>query len=443
MARSTLLSFCTALLIGACAPEGPSGPVENDPPLGDSQSAFFGTPDNGSVPYQLKADGTLPERHSELLAFASPVRNQGGRNVCTIFSTVALMEHLYIKAGWPSYDFSEQYLQWLVKFEDGVLPTSPLSSPAANLAAIYRHGIVPETLWPYETSPWSASDDPLCTGSDAPPQCHTNGQPPQAALETRTHYLPQAEPINTEAIKEHLYYKRTGVVVTLDFFFQSWNHRRSTLPINSDNWRQGIVLAPNAEDVAVSKPRGAAHSVLVLGWDDTLEIPLRDAEGNVQKDAAGNVVTERGFYIFKNSWGAESFGAENDFGPGYGYLSMRYVREHSSAMIAALPPGPEYRSLETRLSGGVTAGEMRYHSVELGPGAIDVRVTMTGSGDPDLYTRFDALPDESEYDCYDFVTGPKEQCIHATAKGQTLQIGVLGAAEGLSTYELKVEWRTR
>ncbi|HUQ03301.1 MAG TPA: proprotein convertase P-domain-containing protein, partial [Kofleriaceae bacterium] len=128
-----------------------------------------------------------------------------------------------------------------------------------------------------------------------------------------------------------------GVVVGLTFFYQSWNHRRSELPVNADYWRRGIVLAPNAKDKEVSLAKRAGHAIEIVGWDDDLEVPTVDEKGEVVKDAAGNPVVEKGFWIFKNSWGTGSFGAGNPHGDGYGYLSYAYVEEYGTAYASDVP----------------------------------------------------------------------------------------------------------
>ncbi len=90
----------------------------------------------------------------------SPVKSQGSRGVCSIFSTVALMEHLYLKEGTlADPDFSEQYLQWSAKFEVGSFPNTSGSNANSNLRAINRFGIVDEQAWPYESQPWKSGDD--------------------------------------------------------------------------------------------------------------------------------------------------------------------------------------------------------------------------------------------------------------------------------------------
>ncbi len=54
------------------------------------------------------------------------------------------------------------------------------------------------------------------------------------------------------------------------------------------------------------------------------------------EDADGNPVMEKGFFLFRNSWGTGSFGTQNEFGPGYGWISYDYVRE-LSAYVSGLP----------------------------------------------------------------------------------------------------------
>jgi hypothetical protein len=64
---------------------------------------------------------------------------------------------------------------------------------------------------------------------------------------------------------------------------------------------------------------------------------------------------EKGFYLFKNSWGTGGFGVENPHGAGYGWLSMEYVHDYGSAQVvtelpvltappAPMPTGEEFAS---------------------------------------------------------------------------------------------------
>jgi hypothetical protein len=330
-----------ALSAGACDPGNNDDFHGDDAPLADYDALMEGTPTNDELPFQIKADGPPPRLHTELREFQSPVKSQGHRGVCSIFSTTALMEHLYLVAGADDVDFSEQYLQWSVKFEVNSFPDTSGSNAFFNLRAINQFGIPAEEDWPYEVDEWDELDDPECAedNEDKPTRCYTNGAPPQEALDAEKFHLPPGRFLNSsrEAIMDHIRVNGTGVVVGLDFFYQSWNHRTSTLPRNLDNWDMGIVLAPNAQDITESHEHRAGHSIVIVGWDLDLEFPRRDADGEIVLDDNGDPVMEQGFWIFKNSWGTSGFGIENPNGPGYGYLSMEYVEEHGRARVADAP----------------------------------------------------------------------------------------------------------
>lgn len=259
------------------------------------------------------------------------------------FSTVAYMEHLYITEGTiTNPDFSEQYLQWSAKFEVNSFPNTSGSNANRNIEAINRFGIPAEDAWTYEPSEWGESDGAQCVKSDdveRPTRCYTNGAPTDEAIAAEKFTLPGGRYISTRQrdIKARIHNKKQAVVVGLTFFYQSWNHRRSTLPSNSDYWDQGYVLYPNAEDKALGLEKRAGHSILIVGWDDELEVPSMDKDGKPVVDANGDPVVQKGFFLFKNSWGTGGFGAQNKLGDGYGWLSMKYVEEYGRGRISDLP----------------------------------------------------------------------------------------------------------
>ena len=295
---------------------------------------------------EAKADERLPAAY-DLLEIQSPVRNQASRGVCTIFSTTALMESIYIREGsTPNPDFSEQFLQWSSKVEGRRFLTSGGSNNEANLAAIVRFGTVAESAWPYQTSAWTASNDPGCAMPEAmrPVQCHTNGQPPAEALAAPRAFLPSQRAIaSTRAgISSYMVNNRLPVVISGTFFYQAWNHGGSMLPTSSENSRRGIIQYPNAEDRADSLMRRAGHGVLLVGFDNNMSVQRINAQGQPEVDAMGRPVMETGFFLFKNSWGATRFGAEQVpnttvHPTGYGWISMRYVEEFMAAHVSALP----------------------------------------------------------------------------------------------------------
>ncbi|MDF1564094.1 MAG: proprotein convertase P-domain-containing protein [Deltaproteobacteria bacterium] len=335
------LALFFALTLAACGPNDPEGfvpPEESESELSDLAAIFDGAPPNASLPDDNKADAVYPKKF-DLADKQSAVKSQGRRGTCTIFATTALMEHLYIAAGQPAEetDFSEQYLQWSVKTQVGSFPNTAGSNARSNLEAINRFGIPAEGFWPYESSQWGSSNDPECTGDSMPTKCYTNGEPPASATAEQLYNLPRGRWLNTNSIKAHMTGKNEAVVVGVEFFYQAWNHGAGSLPSNRDYWKAGYVTTPNAKDIEVSREKPAGHGILLLGWDDDLTVPKRDGAGELVTDADGNPELDKGFFLFKNSWGTNSFGIENEFGAGYGWISMEYIEGYATAYVSGLP----------------------------------------------------------------------------------------------------------
>ncbi|MFN3201341.1 MAG: proprotein convertase P-domain-containing protein [Bradymonadia bacterium] len=336
-----------AATMAACGAEettsGPApDPAESEAPLSNLDAILEGTPDPDKLPDEPKSDQIMPAQF-DLRATQSSVKSQGSRGVCSIFSTVALMEHLYIKEGTITEpDFSEQFLQWSTKVELGAFRNTGGSSAGRNLDAINRYGVVDEATLPYESKPWTAANNPDCGKDEAerPVECHTNGTPDQEIVDNgRRWFLPRSRWVSSRVnnIKAYMLNNELAVVAGMTFFYQSWNHRRSQLPTNRTYWSEGYVLYPNAKDKEISLEKRAGHSILLVGWDDELEVPMVDEEGEQILDAEGNPQMEKGFFLFKNSWGTSGFGINNPFGAGYGWLSYRYVSEYARVVGADIP----------------------------------------------------------------------------------------------------------
>jgi hypothetical protein len=210
--RIMRIRFLTALVasvpLAACAgggDEGPS-PYDDDEHGPSEDNVNDGAPDNDSLPSDGKADEVLPAQHE--VGFQSPVKSQGSRGVCSIFSAMAQVENLYIKGGMPvdEADFSEQYLQWAAKNLTGAFRNTSGSSSDVNLRTVVNFGVPEESAWFYETVQWGASNDPECVGEEnMPTKCYTNGEPPQEALDARKFKLPSSRWINTNSIKTHIF----------------------------------------------------------------------------------------------------------------------------------------------------------------------------------------------------------------------------------------------
>ena len=325
-------------LFAACATEdeGPT-PYDDDAPV-QSGDINAGAPANDTLPDDNKADAVYPAKFE--VKEQSPVKSQGSRGVCSIFASTALIENVYIHGGMPvaEADFSEQYLQWAAKNLGHQFTNTEGSTSDANLSTVVRYGTVKEAAWPYESFPWSAANDAACTGGEnLPTKCYTNGEPPASIAQADKFKLPSSRWINTNSIKAHITQNKTGVNVGMTFFYQAWNHRKSPLTVNADYWRKGYVTYPNAEDKTKSLEMRAGHAIHIVGWDDNLEVPMRDKDGNPVLDANGQPKKEKGFWLFKNSWGTAGFGIEHPSGAGYGWLSYKYVQEYGSATVAETP----------------------------------------------------------------------------------------------------------
>ena len=314
---------------------------DGDSELSDVDALLDGAPTNDMLADEGKADAVYPAEFNDLVEVQSRVLSQGRRGVCSIFSTVGLMEHLYIKEGTITEpDFSEQALQWSTKIELGAFPRTGGSSASRNLEAINRFGLWEEAAWPYEPNKWTTANDPECTGEDDQPTlCYTNGSPPETALTQKRWYLPRGRWVSSRvrSLKAVMFEKKMAVVAGMTFYYQSWNHRGSKLKTDNELWRKGIVTYPNQDDKTSSLEKRAGHSILLVGWDDNMEAPKRDKDGEYLKDADGNVEMEKGFFLFKNSWGTGSFGKDNPNGDGYGWLSYKYVEEEARSYISGVP----------------------------------------------------------------------------------------------------------
>ena len=339
--RSSLIAALVALpLFAACATtdgdEGPT-PFDDDAPVqaGDINE---GAPANSSLPDDNKADANYPAKFE--VGDQSPVKSQGSRGVCSIFAATAAIENLYIKGGMPvaDADFSEQYLQWAAKNLGGGFRNTEGSTSELNLRTTVQYGTVKEAAWPYQSQPWNATNDAACTGGEnLPTKCYTNGEPPAAVAQAEKFKLPSTRYINTNSIKAHISAKRTGVNCGMTFFYQAWNHRKSPLTVNTEYWQKGYVTYPNADDKTKSLEMRAGHAIHLIGWDDNLEVQSRDKDGTLLKNADGTPKMEKGFYLFKNSWGTAGFGINHPTGAGYGWISYRYINEYASCVTGEVP----------------------------------------------------------------------------------------------------------
>ena len=329
-----------ALGLVGCAPadEGPEETITNldgDAPLSDHDSLYEGWPGNGKLPSEGKADDVYPKKYTDLLALQSPIRNQSSRGVCSIFSGVGIMEHLYIKEGTIlEPDFSEEFLQWSAKVELRRFANTEGSNSNANLAAINQFGIVTEADWPYLGRRWSTSDDAECEGDDLPTKCYTHGSPPESAMNAERWHLPRGRWISSRrnSVMAHMTTKKEAVVVGGTFFYQSWNHRKSELP-----HQQRLLASKESSPPPTrrTKPRASrsAPGTASCWWAGTRTWRSR----NATRTATSSKRPRRASSCSRTAGARGSFGADNEHGDGYGWISMAYVEDHLTAYVSGTP----------------------------------------------------------------------------------------------------------
>jgi len=119
-----------------------------------------------------------------------------------------------------------------------------------------------------------------------------------------------------------------------------------------------------------------------------------------------------------------------------GYLrGMACVPKTLSCNVEPPPPvAKEYAA-----QGDLKKNEKKSYVVEVGEGARNIVITMIGTGDADLYTKFGTAPTTSKYTCRPYKNGSEETCKHTKATAGTLQIMVNGYS-AQSHFEIKVTW---
>jgi serine protease len=106
---------------------------------------------------------------------------------------------------------------------------------------------------------------------------------------------------------------------------------------------------------------------------------------------------------------------------------------------ATPPPTPPAcgPKVETFSGNVATSAQVAHGPFVVTPGAR-FKASMTGTGDPDLYVRYDAAPTTTSYDCRPYLTGAVETCdLTVPAAKQNAFIMIRGYAAG--TYQLTVE----
>ncbi len=292
------------------------------------------------------------------------VKWQGHRSLCTIFSSIAVVEALYMtqNPGAKELDLSEEWLQYL-----NALHSETGGGNGATLKRTFdlmkQYGVAMEKDMPFDPNNWSESSPEAqkhCKGlSDSMGNLRLtrclNGHRDVKLMQYSQEQLESIDPrlakaresakaslstvlanlnfrnLNPEQVKESL---RRGlpVAVVMNFYYGSWNHKGGLAlgidDISSDLFAKGVVTYPEkgSKDAELSLKNGVnRHSVEIVGYDDNIEMTYTKK----MMDGSVKTFTRKGVYYFKNSWDKKKFGSkfkvDNKKIPGFGMMAQDHA----------------------------------------------------------------------------------------------------------------------
>ncbi len=101
-------------------------------------------------------------------------------------------------------------------------------------------------------------------------------------------------------------------------------------------------------------------------------------------------------------------------------FETKFKAQNILATTTSCTPGSNNQS---NLSGAVNT--WKYYTIVVPSCSTELKVTMSGgTGDADLYTRFNAQPTTSTYACRPYKSGNAETCTHASPSAGTWHVGV-------------------
>ena len=229
-----------------------------------------------------------------------PTRNQGDRGSCVAHAAAAVREFMEIQQRKHSgdtlnpkqIDFSEQFIYWWCKQQDG-LPEVSGTYPGLGMQCLVEAGVPTENTWPYNPTPT--------------PENEGQGPPPAAALEEAARYRIQRvihlRPDDIDSMKAALVQGK-AVMITIPMF-DSWFRSAATR-------RYGKINLP-----LPAESDAGAHAMTLVGYVDDEQAP------------------GGGYFILRNAW--KPWGIQNPLGPGLGAIPYDFIRQHNVLADTGIP----------------------------------------------------------------------------------------------------------
>lgn len=304
-----------------------------------------------------------------MLPYVSEVKDQKGRNTCTIQTTIAMLETYYIKHARQNINLSEEWLQYLaaVTNQSGGAKGSMVQTDVNNAL---RWGVPTEATLPYTYGEWkgkekSASD--MCghlanqsnklaytrclygkfpanyiSMTDANLESQPGGSKFASArteAKDMRSFFSTLRPrvISKNNLKAQLDANKS-VALEVNLFHGSWNTAvASQKGMRRDNklYKNGIVTYPEVGslDRKISPTLGNRHAVQIVGYDDDVEVTYTIN----MEDGKSKTFKRKGVYIFKNSWGTRDFGRNFTYDKmrirGFGMILQDHVHEFGKLTV--------------------------------------------------------------------------------------------------------------
>jgi C1A family cysteine protease len=250
-----------------------------------------------SLSQELELPEELPERVS-LVDGMPPVRDQGIRGTCVAHACTAVREYM---TGNTGIDLSEQFLYWAAR-QHLVLPflkNRPGSLLLYGMKALEKHGVCPETDWPY--NPKSVPGDE--EQGTPPPEIQQKAQ----AFRTERHIL--IWPRDIDHVKTYLAggYPVAFTVPTFNYWPAVMIRRTGAirLPLRTEGTHNPAQWLESA------------HAVCLAGYQDDDSVP------------------GGGYFIVRNSWSPKWATGCPD-GAGYGWMPYAYLQKYGLTAFTAV-----------------------------------------------------------------------------------------------------------
>ena len=228
-----------------------------------------------------------------------PIRDQGSRGTCVAYAAAAVREFMEVqqlKRNNPDFnpgevDFSEQFIYWWCKEQDG-LPEISGTYPYLGMQCLIDAGVTLEKTWAYNIKPQPGNEG--------------QGPPPRTAVEEARRYrigkIIHLRPDDIESMKAALLQGKS-VMIAIPMF-DSWFHSRTTR-------RFGKINLPLPDEKSLG-----AHAMALVGYVDDEEAP------------------GGGYFLLRNAW--KPWGLKNPLGSGLGTIPYAFLIEHNTIADAGV-----------------------------------------------------------------------------------------------------------